>query len=170
MGRDQVLSKAWRRPEFRSLRRSAQALFAQLVTQETPTMAGVVPLMPAKWASVCAELDEASVMADLAALSGARRVVVDTATFEVLIRDYMSDSGATRHRHHFTACLKAAVAVESPVLRAAIAVELQAIGSDEALDVAELLVPHTDRDPTEVESGSDSDAGEVRDGSEVSEA
>ncbi|WP_405137472.1 hypothetical protein [Nocardia sp. NBC_01388] len=170
MGREQVLLKAWRRPAFRSLRRSAQALFTQILTQDAPSMAGVVPLMPAKWASVCEEISEASVMADLAAMSEAHLVVVDTTTFEVLVRDYIDDSGAVRHRIHFKGALNAAVMVESELLRSVLGLELKTIGTPEALEFLEVLVPpESDSDPSEGAPESDSGEAEAAPGSGVSE-
>lgn len=170
MGRDQFLLKAWRSPALRSLRRSAQALFAQLLTQEAPNMAGVVPLMPAKWASVCEEISEVSVMADLSVLSAAHLVLVDTVTFEVLIRDYMRDTGIFRHKHHFKGAVNATLMVESELLRSVLALELKAIGTPAALEYLEIVAPKSDPDPSEIGPESDPDGTEAANGWVVSEA
>lgn len=154
MGRDLVLTKAWQNAKFRGLRRSAQALFAQLVTQGAPNIAGVLPLMPAKWAAGCDEISEASVMADLSELCSAGMVAVDPASFEVLIRGYIRDSGAARHASQLVGACKCAKAVESVLLRTALAKELQVIGSPEGLAAAEILAPAEEVDRSLLRGGS----------------
>lgn len=170
MGRDQFLLKAWRAAAVRSLPRSAQALFAQLLTQEAPSMAGIVPLMPAKWASVCEEISEVSVMDDLVKLSEVDLVVVDPLTFEVLIRDFIRDTGGFRHKHHFKGAVNAALLVESELLRGVLALELKAIGTPAALEYLEIVASRQDPDPSRVEPESDPDGIEVVDGWVANEA
>lgn len=165
--RDEVLRKAWQNPTFRAVRRTAQALFAQLVTQGAPNIAGVLPLMPAKWAAACDEVTEAGVMADLAILSTAGVVVVDPTTFEVLIRGFIRDCGAARHASQFQGALKCSEAVESVVLRTVLARELQSIGHPDGLALAEILSPSTDLVPTDHADQSDKGSTDLAAGSEV---
>lgn len=167
MARDDVLRKAFQNPAFRAVRRTAQALFAQLLTHGAPNIAGVLPLMPAKWATGCDEISEASVMDDLAMLSAAGLVVVDLATFEVLIRGFISDSGVARHASQFQGALKCAKAVESVLLRTVLARELEDIGDPEGLKVAEVLAPPPKVDPTDLEGTSGRGGSDLRPGSEV---
>lgn len=144
MARDDVLRVAWKDPRFRALRDSARALFDQLVILGPPSSAGVLPLIPAKWASGLPDATERSVMADLAVLAASDFVAVDAMHFEVLIRNYIRDSGSWRNPNHFRGALNAAQSVDSPLLRSYLAAELHKIGGPLVDEVVEILSPETD--------------------------
>lgn len=139
MPRDDVLRSAWRNDRFRDLPATARALFSELVILGSTSSAGVLPLMPAKWAMGCRDATELSVMADLSALSTAGFVIVDIAKFEVMIRNFIRDSGVWRNPNHFRGALNSAQAADSPVLRQCLALELRKIGGPLVLEAVEML-------------------------------
>lgn len=165
MARDDVLLKAWQSAEFARLSRGAQALFNQLVIHGGASSAGVLPLMPAKWAAGCSGETEASVMNDLGELTGASWVVVDTAKFEVLIRNFIRDSRTHRNPNHFRGALNAARAVDSVPLRRLLAVELDKFNDPSAAETIEILTADMDSegigDASDSHPARSSDAGEV---------
>ncbi|WP_405490398.1 hypothetical protein [Nocardia sp. NBC_00511] len=144
MARDDVLRAVWRDKRFRALPASARALFAQMVVLGPTSSAGVLPLMPAKWAAGSPDTDEASTRADLAKLAEVGFVVVDAQTFEVLIRNFIHLSGAHRIPNHLRGALNSAKAVDSPMLRQCLALELGKVDGSEVVEAIEILVADMD--------------------------
>ncbi|MGW4119865.1 hypothetical protein [Nocardia sp. NPDC004711] len=151
-----LLRKLWSRRDFRALQRTAQALYVQPLTDAMLTTAGVLPLMVDKWATACDYITDADIRTDLKTPIEAGFVIVDTGTFEVLLRWYLDLAGLTRHPNHLKGALRASEAVESPLLCEALAVDLLALGltGDAAESVERLIGPESDPDPTPIPSGS----------------
>lgn len=146
MARDDVLRAALRDDKFRALPASAQMLFCQMVILGPVSSAGVLPLMPAKWAAGLSYATERSAMEDLALLSAANRVIVDLKTFEALVRNFIRDSGVWRNPNHFRGALNSAQAVDSPFLRQCLALELRRIGGPLVMEAVEILTADMDSD------------------------
>ena len=144
MARDDVLRAALRDDSFRALPASARALFMEMVVVGPTSSAGVLPLMPAKWAAGSSDTTERSAMDDLALLSAVDRVVVDLKTFEVLVRNFIRDCGVWRNPNHFRGALNSAQDVASPFLRQCLALELRRIGGPLVADVVEILTADMD--------------------------
>ncbi|MEV0247924.1 hypothetical protein AB0H76_15130 [Nocardia sp. NPDC050712] len=149
MPRDDVLRAALRDDKFRALPASARALFAEMLILGPTSSAGVLPLMPAKWAAGSLDTTERSAMEDLALLSAVDRVVVDLKTFEVLIRNFIRDCGVWRNPNHFRGALNSAQDVASPFLRQCLALELRRIGGPLVLEAVEVLTADMDSDNRE---------------------
>lgn len=150
MARDhgRLLCRIWTDPDFRALPRTAQALYAQLISQKEINNAGVLPLMLSKWAKGCDEMTSTAIVADLAALVDGRFVVVDTDTEEVLVRSFIRNDGVLKQPNVFKNALRCAEAVDSPAIRAALAVELRRTGRADAVRTADILSPsETDSEP-----------------------
>ncbi|WP_280439002.1 hypothetical protein [Nocardia cyriacigeorgica] len=149
MARDhgRILCKIWQDKDFRALPRTAQTLYMQLLSQASVNNAGVLPLQVSKWAKGCDELTEEDIWRDLALLSERGFIVVDTDTEEVLIRSFIRNDGGMAHKYIFKNALTCAEAVESPLLRKALAIELYRLKRAEATRVADILAPSADGDP-----------------------
>jgi hypothetical protein len=119
--------------------------------------AGVLPLMPRKWASGCPGVTEETIDEDLELLAASGFVIVDDVYFEVMIRGFISNSGAHRHPNRLRGALNAARLVDSPKLREYLALELHKIDHPDASEVSEILMPRTDLDVIAMGSGSDPD-------------
>lgn len=156
MARDhgRILCRIWQDKEFRQLPRNAQALYMQLVSQKEINNAGVLPLMLSKWAKGCEELTSSSLVADLAALVDGRFIVVDTDSEEVLVRSFIRNDGVIKQPNVFKNALRCAEAVESELIRAALADELRRVRRADADRVASILSPiGRDPEPTPDPSG-----------------
>ncbi|MFE3105962.1 hypothetical protein [Nocardia tengchongensis] len=151
-----LLRKLWVRKDFRALPRTAQALYVQLLADAMLTPAGVLPLMVDKWATGCDDTTDTDIRADLKTLIAAGFVVADAETFEVLLRWYLDLAGLTRHPNHLKAALRNAEAVESPLLRKVLAIDLNGLGltGDAADSVERLIGPESEPDPIPIPTDS----------------
>ena len=150
--------KIWNDKTFRALPRTAQALYAQLSSDTAVNNAGILPLQVAKWAAGCVETTEREIEDDLGALSRAGYVVVDTDTYEVLLRSHLRDDGLLKHKYIFTNALRCAEAASSDQIRKALAIELYKLNRADATAVAdELAGAEPDPDPDEMGFESDPD-------------
>lgn len=159
MARDhgRVLCKIWNDKDFRALSRSAQAMYMQLLSQQSVNNAGVLPLQVSKWAKGCDELTTEQVWADLEELISRGYVVVDTDTEETLIRSFIRNDGGMAHKYIFKNALTCAQAAESDDVRLALATELYRLKRSDATQVADILAPsEPDPDPDSMPSESHS--------------
>ncbi|WP_280454137.1 hypothetical protein [Nocardia brasiliensis] len=168
MARDhgRLLCRIWNDKEFRALTRTAQALYAQLISQKEINNAGVLPLMVSKWAKGCDEMTSEMIIADLAVLVDARFVVVDTDTEEVLVRSFIRNDGVLKQPNVFKNALRVAEAVESTSIRAVLAAELRRLGRSDATRTAAILDP-TARDPEPIANPSETLRDDVETHSET---
>lgn len=143
MARDhgRLLCRIWNDKDFRALPRTAQALYAQLLSQKEINNAGVLPLMLSKWAKGCDGLTQQDIIADLAALVDARFVAVDSDSEEVLVRSFIRNDGVLKQPNVFKNALRSAEAVESEGIRRVLASELRRTGRSDAARTAEILDP-----------------------------
>jgi hypothetical protein len=131
----------WRDKEFRALPRTAQATYAQLLSQKDLDRAGMQPLQVSKWAKGCDDITEADIWADLKLLESRRFIFVDEDSDEVFIRSYMRHSQVTKYPQFMKAALRCAGMVASTALRQELADELRRLHRAEASELADELDP-----------------------------
>lgn len=161
-----ILTRIWNDADFCALPVADQRLYFQLLSQKNLSQAGVLPLQVRKLAKGSAETTEDDVMATLKRLEAARFVFVDVDTEEVLIRSFIRNDGVMKIPNVFKAALRAAVTVESPLLREVLAGELRRTRRKDAIEVAEELSPtEFERNPEPIAnlSGTNSEPLKVRD-------
>jgi hypothetical protein len=162
-----ILTRIWSDTDFCALPIADQRLYFQLLSQKNLSQAGVLPLQLRKLAKGSAETTEDDVVATLKRLEAARFVFVDADTEEVLIRSFIRNDGVMKIPNVFKAALRAATAVESPLLREVLAGELRRTRRKDAIEVAEELSPTdtgTYSEPIGNPSGTYSEPLKVRDG------
>lgn len=112
----------WSDGDFTSLGRDSRYLYTFLFSQPDLNAAGVLPLLPRRWARRAAmaapELDVA-----LAILSKHEYVVIDDETEELLVRTYVRNDELWRIPNTLYAVVRDAARTVSPALRAALAAE-----------------------------------------------
>lgn len=110
--------------DWRALSMSAQWMYKMLLTHPDRNAAGVLPLTLKKWTRLAAGLTVADLQRSLAELDGARFIVVDEDTEEVLVRSYIRRGKVFKHVRLFLNALKAVSEVESGRLKKALGYEL----------------------------------------------
>lgn len=159
------LFKAWGDPRFRSLPRSAQALYAQLLSDPDLNNAGILVLRPRDWVRACEELTVAQVWADLGSLSDSRLVVVEKPTRELLIRPMICDPEAMAHKYILANAVKCALAARGPMIRLALAIGLYRLDRPESVLAADMLTADLvapESHSNGIEIGSDSGGDDFR--------
>lgn len=131
----------WRNDDWRQLSRGAQALYMQLLSQKEVDCAGVLPLLPAKWAKGCAGLTVADLIEELDELQRHRFVYYDHDTDEALIRTYIRNSNVMKVPNMRKSARRAATLVASPKIRSILAAELRATGDPDCLTTADEIDP-----------------------------
>lgn len=137
-----LLSSIWRDPDFRARTAEAQRLYAVLISQGIVNNAGILPLQISKWAKASDHTTEQDVYDALVELFDHRFVYFDEDTEETFIRSFIRNDGVLKQPNIFKNALRCAGSVESPFLRAALAVELRRLRRDDAASVASDLDPN----------------------------
>ena len=137
-----LLTSIWRDPDFRARTAEAQRMYAVLISQGIVNNAGVLPLQISKWAKASDHTTEQDVYDALIELFDSRFVYFDEDTEETLIRSFIRNDGVLKQPNIFKNALRCAGSVESPFLRAALAVELRRLKRDDASSVASDLDPN----------------------------
>lgn len=98
MARDyaKIITRIWADDDFKGLGATAQRLYFQLLSQPDVSMCGVVTLAERRWSMQVADQSLDAITDDIAALEGARFIVVDRVTQEVLVRSYVRHDEAWR--------------------------------------------------------------------------
>lgn len=131
----------WRDKEFRALPRTAQATYAQLISQKELDRAGVQPLQITKWTKGCDAFTAEDFTADLKVLEQHRFVFVDEDTDELFIRSYMRHCDVARYPNILKNALRCAGMVASEKIRHELAKELRRLRKAEADRVADTIEP-----------------------------
>ena len=118
----------WGDSDFVALNATAQRLYLLLCSQPDITPVGVIPLTPARWARLANNTQPVDICNDLDTLTGARFVLVDVSTEEVLVRSYLSHDESFRNPNGRKGLAGAYGKVHSLKLRAAIATQLAGHG------------------------------------------
>lgn len=122
----------WSDPDFRRLSPGAQWAYMHLLSQPDLGWHGVVPLRVTKWARSANGLTPARLREDLAELGVAGYVVVDEDTEELLVRSLIRGDEIYRQPSLMHNAASTLPFVESPAIRAQIAVELTRVVDDAA--------------------------------------
>lgn len=131
----------WRDRDFRALPRTAQATYAQLISQKELDRAGILPLLVPKWAKGCDDFSEEEFWQDLEVLQVRRFAFFDTDTDELFVRSYMRACEVVRYPNILKNALRCAAMVGSERLRFELAQELRRLGRAEAVRVADEIEP-----------------------------
>jgi hypothetical protein len=120
-----LLLTIWADPQWRALPRDAQWFYLLVLSQPQLNHAGVLQVPRHGWVHLAADDDaEKAIGAALDVLKERRYLVVDDETDELLIRSYIRNDGVADSPNTLKAALAAALAVQSPLVRAALYVEL----------------------------------------------
>lgn len=123
----------WTDPDFLALSPSAQRQYMFLISQADLAHTGVIALRERRWARCAAGLTVADVERDLKELEGARFLVIDWDTEELLIRSFMRRDKVYRQPQVLAVAAEQMTLVTSLPIRVAIRVELERIAT---LDMA----------------------------------
>lgn len=83
----------WRNPDWLTLSRNGQWLYAALVSAPNVSACGVLPITLTRWANLAADTTVDDVQAALGELERGRFIVVDWSTEELVVRSYMRHDG-----------------------------------------------------------------------------
>jgi hypothetical protein len=111
--------------DWKALSPLAKLLYLQLLGQKRLTYAGLLDLSVKRWGRAHPGVPLDQLRAALSELDNKRFVVVDQDTEEVLIRTFIRNDELYKQPQVLAAALRAAFDIESPILRAALAVELR---------------------------------------------
>ncbi|MBH5146309.1 hypothetical protein [Rhodococcus erythropolis] len=132
----------WTNKDFRELSAAAQRMYLLLFGQKDVNNAGMLPLMPARWAKYCGETDVDHVWACLHELAAQQFVVFDADTDELLIRSFIRGDGVIKQPNVFKNALKCAELVDSPGIRTVLATELRKLRRKDADAAADTIEPN----------------------------
>lgn len=114
----------WADRDFTALSGDAQRLYLLLLSQESRSLAGVLPLTIRRWAALAGDTTVESITAALHELAAARFVVIDWNTDELLIRTFIRNDELYRQPNVLKGALREAQQVLSAALRWALHSEL----------------------------------------------
>lgn len=147
----------WRDDDFRALTAAEQGTYFMLKSQAEITAAGVLPLTRGRWSKHSAGMTVAGLNGILETLAAGRFIVIDEDTEELLVRGFVKWDLGYQNSKRRPVIEAAALAIESPVLRSALAIEFTKLGLS---DMASKLRPDT---PPHTPSGSASDTASPSD-------
>lgn len=119
----------WNDPDFTALDFGDQWGYWFITSQPDLDYTGVISLRPRRWAKKAADLTVKRIETFVGNLAAARFVVVDEEYEELLVRSFMRRDKIYRQPNILRAALKQLSSVSSPVLRSALAVEVERIGA-----------------------------------------
>ena len=136
-----IQESIWRDDHWRTLSRSAQALYMQLLSQKELDCAGVLPLQPNKWAKGCDEITVEQVWCDLEELQRERFVFFDVETDEAFVRTYIRNSNVIKVPNMRKSARRSALLVGSEAIKLLLAEELRATEDPDCIAVADQINP-----------------------------
>ncbi|MCF3939930.1 hypothetical protein [Gordonia tangerina] len=131
----------WRNKEFVARSVEAQRCYMMLLAQKDINNAGVQPLMIRKWARACADTTEDDIVRALDELQAHRFLCYDTDTEELFIRTFIRNDGIIKQPNVMKNALRVAEQTESPILRKALAAELDSLRRSDASEAASRILP-----------------------------
>ncbi|WP_169165135.1 hypothetical protein [Cellulomonas taurus] len=126
-----ILTAIWADEDFIALNVAAQRMYLFLLSQPDLSHAGLLPMRTRRWAKKVSGETVESVEAALSALEGARFVVLDEDTEEVLLRTFVRNDGVWKQPKVMLRMREDAAQIESGRLREAFAVELARLPLDD---------------------------------------
>lgn len=119
-----VLAAIWDDEDFCALSPTAQRMYLFLLSQGDLEHSGLIPLRPRRWAKACTSLTPDQVAMDLKELAGARFVVADEDTEELLVRSLIRRDEVWRQPNVFKAAAASACAALSGPIKAVLHTEI----------------------------------------------
>lgn len=134
----QITTSIWNDDDFRALTARQQALYFMLDTQGLISAAGTLALTVRRWSRNATDWTPELIEEELTVLAEKGHVVVDDETEELLIVKFVKwDGGWKNTTKRLPVIREAAMAIESPAIRDALAKELVKLGlSDMASELA----------------------------------
>jgi hypothetical protein len=133
-GHGRILTPIWEDADFLALTQEQQRLYLFLISQPNLNHAGLLPLTLRRWARKASDLTAAELEKHLLALAGARFIVLDEDTEELLIRSFVRNDGVWKQPKVMGAMVSGAMEISSPALRRALLDEMDRIPLDELSD------------------------------------
>lgn len=130
----------WRDEDFLALTAAQQGTYFMLKSQAEITAAGVLPLTRGRWSKLSIGMTAADLNDLLKVLAHGRFIVIDEDTEELLVRGFVKWDQGYQNRKRRPVIEAAALAIASPFLRAALAIEFTKLGLS---DMASQLRPNT---------------------------
>lgn len=127
-----IYTEIWNDPDFLAMSEGSRMLFFFLISQSDLAHDGVIALRARRWSRTL-NLTVAQVRERLAELEAARFVVVDEDSEELLIRSFIRRDKVYRQPNVLRAAADHLGLVESPKIRATIAVELRRVRPTEGI-------------------------------------
>lgn len=149
-----LYKSAWGDRDFKALAEGEQALYQKLISQSDTSLAGALTYAPVRWAGQTAGMTVADIESRMAGLVEKRYAMVDLETQEVLIRSYIRNDSGWRSPRTMLGVAGAVRRILSPLLRAAVSVELQRIDTS---DLSDSISEKTNRSTRQVVDGAISD-------------
>jgi hypothetical protein len=115
----------WRDEDFRDLSVDAQWTYQRLLSDSSRDLTGVLALTRKRWVASANGMTRERLDAALDELIARTFIVLDEDTEEVLVRSYLRHNDIAAQPNVLKSALKQARRIESPLLRAALAVELR---------------------------------------------
>lgn len=131
-----ILKSIWRDTDWKSLTVDAQWLYELMLSQESISYAGVLPLTIRRWASFASDATEERIASGLSILDDKEFVLADRETEEALVRTFIRNDGLWSEPRMMRVALRESLEVQSHILRNALAEELAKLVlqiSDDAL-------------------------------------
>jgi hypothetical protein len=129
-GHGRILTSIWDDADFTSLGEEEQRLYFFLLSQTNLNHAGLLPVTLLRWSRKAKGLTPALLSDRLGVLEGARFVVVDPETEELLIRSYVRNDGVWKQPNVMAAMVSASQEIESPTLRRVLLAEMDRLPLD----------------------------------------
>lgn len=123
-----IVTAIWQDTEFRKLIPEDQQGFLLVITQPNISAAGMLPLTLRRWAGMSSGTTVADVRARLERLQGARFLLIDEETEEVLVRTFVVHDKGYSNPKRRPAILDAGRDIVSVRLRLALAAEFERVG------------------------------------------
>jgi hypothetical protein len=123
-----ILTAIWREKDFINLDAPAQHCYLLLVTQSDISAAGTLALTPQRWAKLTKGQTARAVSKAIETLAAARFVIVDRDTEELLVRSFIRHDKGYGNIKRRGAIRDAVWAIASPIIRGAVAHELNRLG------------------------------------------
>lgn len=124
----QVHAAIWRDNDFRSLSGFAQRVYLMLITQPDISSAGTLPLTIRRWSRYASDTPADALSDALSELVRTAFIVIDEDAEELLVRKFVKWDGGYNNEKRRPAIQAAANGVVSGRIRAALAIELDALG------------------------------------------
>lgn len=130
MARDygRILSAIWNDPDWRTLAVAEQHTYLMLITQTDISSAGCLSMTLRRWSGYATDSTSEGLSKAITELAVKAYIAYDEDTEELLVRKFVKYDGGAGNEKRQPAIRSAAEAIQSPVLRAVLAAELDLLG------------------------------------------